>query len=102
MRVRTAAPNRFGPSASRAAIAAERELLQKDKRGLEISQGIFVAQVLAHPRTGFHLMHSMSQPTAEALSRLEEFRRDGSVDLIDQVLVKGLEWSITSTIPCHG
>jgi (3,5-dihydroxyphenyl)acetyl-CoA 1,2-dioxygenase len=66
---------------SRAAIEAERELLQKDKQGLEISQGIFVAHVLAHPRAGFHLMHSMSQPTGEALARLEEFRRTGSVDL---------------------
>jgi thioesterase DpgC len=66
---------------SRAAIEAERELLQKDKQGLEISQGIFVAYVLAHPRAGFHLMHSMSQPTGEALARLEEFRRAGSVDL---------------------
>jgi thioesterase DpgC len=66
---------------TRAAIDAERELLQKDKQGLEISQGIFVAHVLAHPRAGFHLMHSMSQPTAEALARLDEFRRAGGVDL---------------------
>jgi thioesterase DpgC len=65
----------------RAAIAAERELLQKDKQGLEISQGIFVAHVLAHRRSGFHLMHSMSQPTSEALALLDGFRRDGAVDL---------------------
>ena len=57
---------------SRAAIDAERELLQKDKQGLEINQGIFVAHVLAHPRAGFHLMHSMSQPTAAALALLDE------------------------------
>jgi thioesterase DpgC len=66
---------------SRAAIAAERELLQKDKQGLEINQGIFVANVLAHPRAGFHLIHSMSQPTAHALDLLGGFQRDGSVDL---------------------
>jgi thioesterase DpgC len=66
---------------SRAAIAAERELLQKDKQGLEINQGIFVAHVLAHPRAGFHLIHSMSQPTGDALARLADFRRDGSADL---------------------
>jgi thioesterase DpgC len=65
----------------RAAIAAERELLQKDKQGLEVSQGIFVAHVLAHPRSGFHLMHSMSQPTTEALARQEELEREGGVDL---------------------
>ena len=66
---------------SRAAIAAERELLQKHKRGLEINQGIFVAHVLAHPRAGFHLIHSMSQPTAQALALLEDFQRAGSADL---------------------
>ena len=66
---------------SRADIAAERELLQKDKQGLEINQGIFVAHVLAHARAGFHLMHSMSQPTAEALALLPDFQRDGSADL---------------------
>jgi (3,5-dihydroxyphenyl)acetyl-CoA 1,2-dioxygenase len=66
---------------SRAAIAAERELLQKDKRGLEINQGVFVAHVLAGERTGFHLLHSMSQPTTRALALLSDFERDGSVDL---------------------
>ena len=66
---------------TRAAIAAERELLQKDKQGLEINQGVFVAHVLAHRRSGFHLMHAMSQPTPGAIARLEDFRRSGSVDL---------------------
>ena len=66
---------------SRAAIDAEQELLQKDKAGLEINQGLFVAHVLAHERTGFHLMHSMSQPTAAALALLDDFRRDGQADL---------------------
>jgi thioesterase DpgC len=66
---------------SRAAIDAERELLQKDKQGLEISQGLFVGYMLACPRSGFHLMHSMSQPTAAALAMLADFERDGSVDL---------------------
>ena len=66
---------------SRAAIDAERALLQKDKQGLEIDQGIFVAHVLAHPRLGRHLMHAMSQPKAEALAVLDAFRRDGSIRL---------------------
>ena len=66
---------------SRAAIDAERESLQKDKQGLEISQGVFVAHVLAHERAGFHLIHSMSQATPAALALLDEFRRDGQVDL---------------------
>jgi (3,5-dihydroxyphenyl)acetyl-CoA 1,2-dioxygenase len=66
---------------SRAAIDAERQQCQKDKRGVEIEQGVFVAHVLAHPRCGFHLMHAMSQPKSSALAQLEDFRRDGSIDL---------------------
>ena len=66
---------------TRAAIEAERELLQRDKQGLEINQGIFVAHVLAHPRSGFHLIHSMAQPTQRAISHLDDLRRSGSVDL---------------------
>ncbi len=66
---------------TRAEIDAERELLQKDKQGLEIAQGIFTAHVLAHPRTGPHLMHAMAQPTPAALAALDAFRRDGSIGL---------------------
>jgi thioesterase DpgC len=66
---------------TRAEIDGERELLQKDKRGLEIAQGIFAAHVLAHPRTGPHLLHAMSQPKPEALAALDVFRRDGSIGL---------------------
>ena len=40
-----------------------------------------MAHVLADPRMGFHLMHSMSQPKAEALELLDGFRREGSIDL---------------------
>jgi thioesterase DpgC len=66
---------------SRAAIAAERQLCQKDKAGLEIDQGFFVAHVLAHPTAGLHLMHSMSQPRSEALRLLDDFRQHGRLDL---------------------
>jgi (3,5-dihydroxyphenyl)acetyl-CoA 1,2-dioxygenase len=66
---------------SRAAIDEERTHLQKDKAGLEIRQGDFVAEVLADPRCGEHLVRAMSQPRAEALGALDEFRESGSVDL---------------------
>jgi thioesterase DpgC len=66
---------------SRAAIDAERELLQKDKQGLEIDQGVFLAHVLAHPLCGPHLVHAMAQPKAEALAALDELRTTGQVDL---------------------
>jgi (3,5-dihydroxyphenyl)acetyl-CoA 1,2-dioxygenase len=77
-----AAADRYpGLLPTRAEIDAERELAQKHKRGLEIDQGVFVAHVLADPRVGFHLMHAMSQPKAEALALLGDFQRVGSVDL---------------------
>jgi thioesterase DpgC len=66
---------------SRAAIDAERELPQKEKQGLEIDQGIFLAHVLAHPRCGAHLVHAMAQPRPEALAAIDELRASGSVDL---------------------
>jgi len=66
---------------TRAEIDAEREHLQKDKQGLEIAQGIFAAHVLAHPRTGPHLVHAMTQPKPGALAALDAFTRDGSIGL---------------------
>jgi thioesterase DpgC len=66
---------------SRAAIDAERELPQKDKQGLEIDQGVFLAHVLAHPRCGPHLVHAMAQPKAEALELIDGLRATGRVDL---------------------
>jgi thioesterase DpgC len=66
---------------TRAEIDAERQLPQKVKKGLEIDQGIFLAQVLAHPRCGSHLVHAMSQPKPEALAAVGEFRRSGAIDL---------------------
>ena len=66
---------------TRAQIAAERERPQRDKDGLEIDQGIFVAYMLADPTSGFHLLHSMSQPRREALDRLSDFTRNGTIDL---------------------
>jgi thioesterase DpgC len=66
---------------SRAAIDEERTHLQKDKAGLEIPQGDFAADVLADPRCGRHLLEAMSQPRAEALAALDEFRLGGTLDL---------------------
>lgn len=66
---------------TRAQIDAERTHDQKDKAGLEIAQGDFLARVLADPRCGHHLIAAMSEPLPEALSLLEAFIRDGSIDL---------------------
>jgi thioesterase DpgC len=77
-----AAAERFpGVVPTRAAIDEERSRMQKDKLGLEIGQGDFVARVLANPATGAHLIHSMSQPRPEAIALADEFRRTGATDL---------------------
>jgi len=66
---------------SREEMAAERELPQSRKRGLELDQGLFLSHVLAGPRAGRHLVHAMLRPRAEALERVDEFRRTGGADL---------------------
>jgi thioesterase DpgC len=66
---------------ARDAIEAERALLQKDKDGAEVDQGLLLSAVFACPRPGAHLIHAMQQPKAEAVERLAEFRRTGVVDL---------------------
>jgi thioesterase DpgC len=66
---------------TRAEIDAEREHPQKEKAGLEIAQGEFVARVLARRDLGLHLVHAMSQPRAEAVALADELRRSGCIDL---------------------
>jgi (3,5-dihydroxyphenyl)acetyl-CoA 1,2-dioxygenase len=67
------------PSAT--AMEAERRLPQREKAGLELEHGAFVAAVLADAAAGTHLVAAMSQPTADARRRLGELRRLGVVDL---------------------
>lgn len=77
-----AAADRYpGLLPTRDQIAAERAWAQKEKDGTEIEQGIFLAHVLASPRSGRHLIHSMAQPRPEAVECLQGLRRDGAVDL---------------------
>lgn len=63
------------------ALAAERQLLLKDKDGLEIDHGILLSHILAHPESGRHLCHAMLLPRAETLDLLEQFATQGAVDL---------------------
>src|SRR5436309_1431250 len=51
------------------------------KQGLELAQGDLLADVLALPEQGRHLLDAMREPTALALERLEEFKRTGVADL---------------------
>jgi thioesterase DpgC len=66
---------------SDAALAEEAPRLQKDKRGLEIDQGLFLSAVLADPAAGNHLCHAMLLPHPHSRARLTEFEQRGSLDL---------------------
>jgi (3,5-dihydroxyphenyl)acetyl-CoA 1,2-dioxygenase len=66
---------------SRDEIAAEQGLLQRDKSGIEIDQGLFLSAVLASERTGRHLCHAMLLPRQDAIAQLDKFANDGVVEL---------------------
>jgi (3,5-dihydroxyphenyl)acetyl-CoA 1,2-dioxygenase len=62
-------------------IAAEDGVLQRDKSGLEIDQGLFLSAVLGSERSGRHLCHAMLLPRPEAQELLPRLERDGAVKL---------------------
>src|SRR5262245_20782140 len=62
-------------------LAAEDGLIQRDKSGLEIDQGLFLSAVLGSERSGRHLCHAMLLPRTEAQALLPQFQRDGMVEL---------------------
>jgi enoyl-CoA hydratase/carnithine racemase len=62
-------------------VAAESALLQRDKDGVEIDQGIFLSHVLAHETSGRHLCHAMLLPRASSAEFLRELAGKGRVDL---------------------
>lgn len=66
---------------SRAEIAAEAGLLQRDKKGLEIDQGVLLSHILGDERAGTHLCHAMLLPRPESHAALERFTKDGVLDL---------------------
>lgn len=64
-----------------ATVEGELTLLQKDKDGHEIDQGLLFNAFLGDATCGTHLCHAMLLPCADAVARLEAYRRDGKVDL---------------------
>jgi thioesterase DpgC len=62
-------------------LATEARAPQRSKDGLEIDQGLFLAQVLADPACGAHLCHAMLLPREDARGRLPEFEQAGIIDL---------------------
>lgn len=70
-----------GLAPTRAEMEPERARKLADKEGLELAQGLLIAEFLQVPRTGRHLVESMLHPTQLALDHLDELRTNGSVDL---------------------
>ncbi len=75
-----------GLTPTAAQVAAEAELLQRDKDGVEIDQGIFLAHVLASETAGRHLCHAMLLPRHDTAAHLKKFDTDGRIDF-DKVSV---------------
>lgn len=66
---------------TRAEVAAEAQLRQSEKEGVEVDQGILCNQFLADPACGLHLCHAMLLPREESADSLAKFLRDGRLDL---------------------
>src|SRR5262245_30057240 len=62
-------------------IAGEDGLLQKDKDGLEIDQGLFLAAVLRGAQSGRHLCHVMLMPHPRTEELLPQFLASGRVEM---------------------
>jgi thioesterase DpgC len=69
-----------GLTPTRKQVDAQSTLMQSEKDGVEVDQGILLAQVLAIPETGMHLCEAMLGPKQEALERRGEFIKRGVVD----------------------
>lgn len=63
------------------AVSAEAALDQRDKDGVEVDQGIFLAHLLAGERTGRHLCHAMLLPRGDSAEHAARFAKDGTLDL---------------------
>jgi thioesterase DpgC len=64
-----------------AQMEQERARKLPDKEGIEFAHGLLTGHVLAVPETGRHLVNAMLQPLPEALERIDELSRTGSIDL---------------------
>jgi (3,5-dihydroxyphenyl)acetyl-CoA 1,2-dioxygenase len=66
---------------TREEVDFEAQCLQRDKDGVEIDQGLFLAHVLSRPRIGEHLCHAMLLPRPESAGLVAEFASHGFLDL---------------------
>src|ERR1700736_2584093 len=61
-------------------LAAETACRQRDKDGIEIDYGLFLAHVLADETAGCHLCHATLLPRPEAAQLLPKLAAEGGVD----------------------
>ncbi|MBV8755296.1 MAG: enoyl-CoA hydratase/isomerase family protein, partial [Hyphomicrobiales bacterium] len=66
---------------TREQVARESALVQRDKDGVEIDQGILLSHVFDHPAAGAHLCHAMLLPRQESLELLPRFAERGRLEL---------------------
>jgi thioesterase DpgC len=66
---------------TRAEVAREAALPQRDKDGCEIDQGLLLAAFLADPAAGAHLCHAMLLPREGSAEHAAAFARDHKLDL---------------------
>lgn len=64
-----------------ARITRENALVQAEKDGHELDQGLFFNRILANRDCGLHLCHAMLLPRKEALEKLDILKREGKVVL---------------------
>ena len=69
-----------GLAPTKAQVTVEAPLLQSEKDGVEIDQGIFLAHVLASETAGRHLCHAMLLPRLETADALKKLDADGALD----------------------
>ena len=67
-------------------LERENDLPQKDKDGLEIDQGIFLAHVLGDAACGTHLCHAMLLPRPEAAEHSRRFDQNGKIEFAGATL----------------
>jgi (3,5-dihydroxyphenyl)acetyl-CoA 1,2-dioxygenase len=61
-------------------LTRESALLQKDKDGVEIDQGLFLWRVLGNETCGMHLCHAMLLPRPEAAEHSRRFRQNAKLE----------------------
>ena len=67
-------------------LSRDNGLLQKDKDGFEIDQGLFLSRVLADPQCGMHLCHAMLLPRPEAGEYSRRFQESAKIEFAGATL----------------